>query len=56
MFVIQEEVPVVPVAVHDTAHVMALRPGDGGVADRRDVGSFAGHAFGVQAAPVPTRP
>jgi hypothetical protein len=26
----------------------ALRPEDGGVADRRDLGSFAGHAFGVQ--------
>jgi hypothetical protein len=30
--------------------VHALRPEDGGVADRRDLGSFAGHAFGVRAA------
>jgi hypothetical protein len=31
--------------------VASLRPEDGGVADRRDLGSFAGHAFGVT---VPT--
>ncbi len=93
---IREQVPVVPVALHNTAHVMpahgyltilggrvvveildpiptagltfedrhqlkervhgalvhALRPEDGGVADRRDLGSFAGHAWGVHAANV----
>jgi hypothetical protein len=32
------------------ALVHALRPEDGGVADRRDLGSFAGHAYGVHAA------
>jgi 1-acyl-sn-glycerol-3-phosphate acyltransferase len=91
---IEQQMPVVPVALHNTAHVMpahgyltilggrvvveildpvptadlrledrhrlkaqveeslvhALRPEDGGVADRRDLGSFAGHAFGVRAA------
>jgi 1-acyl-sn-glycerol-3-phosphate acyltransferase len=91
VFAIQEQVPVVPVALHNTAQVMpahgylrifggrvvvevldpvptagltfedrhrlrdrvyqsllgALRPDDGGIADRRDLGSFAGHAFGV---------
>jgi 1-acyl-sn-glycerol-3-phosphate acyltransferase len=96
VFAIQEQVPVVPVALHNTAQVMpahgyltilggrvvveildpiptagltfedrhrlkqqvhqalvrALRPEDGGVADRRDLGSFAGHAFGVRAADV----
>jgi 1-acyl-sn-glycerol-3-phosphate acyltransferase len=95
VFAIQEQVPVVPVALHNTAQVMpahgyltifggrvvveildpiptagltfedrhrlkeqvhealvaSLRPEDGGVADRRDLGSFAGHAFG---ATVPT--
>ena len=95
VFAIEEQVPVVPVALHNTAQVMpahgyltilggrvvveildpiptagltfedrhrlkeqvhealvqALRPEDGGVADRRDLGSFAGHAFG---ATVPT--
>jgi len=94
VFAIQEQVPVVPVALHNTAQAMpahgyltvlggrvvvevldpiptagltfedrqqlkervrdvlvkALRPEDGGVADRRDLGSFAGHAFGVHAA------
>jgi 1-acyl-sn-glycerol-3-phosphate acyltransferase len=94
VFAIQEQVPVVPVALHNTAQVMpahgyltilggrvvvevldpiptagltfedrhrlkqqvhqalvqALRPEDGGVADRRDLGSFAGHARGVHAA------
>jgi 1-acyl-sn-glycerol-3-phosphate acyltransferase len=94
VFAIQEQVPVVPVALHNTAQVMpahgyltvlggrvvvevldpiptaglkfedrhrlkeeankalvqVLRPEDGGVADRRDLGSFAGHAFGVRAA------
>jgi hypothetical protein len=34
------------------ALVEALRPADGGVGDRRDLGSFAGHAFGVHAANV----
>ena len=98
MFAIEQQVPVVPVAIHNTAHVMpahgyltilggrvvveildpiptagltfedrhelkervrkalvqALRPEDGGVADRRELGSFAGHAFGVHApAPAP---
>jgi 1-acyl-sn-glycerol-3-phosphate acyltransferase len=92
VFAIQEQVPVVPVALHNTAQVMpahgyltilggrvvveilepiptaglgfedrhrlkeqvhgtlvqALRPDDGGIADRRDLGSFAGHAFGVR--------
>jgi 1-acyl-sn-glycerol-3-phosphate acyltransferase len=33
-----------------TALLEALRPEDGGVGDRRDLGSFAGHAFGVHAA------
>lgn len=90
---IEQNVPVVPVAVHNTAHVMpahgyltvlggrvvvevldpiptagltladrhqlkervrealaaALRSTDGGIADRPDLGSFAGHAFGVHA-------
>jgi hypothetical protein len=32
--------------------IQALRPEDGGVAERRDLGSFAGHAFGVPAAPA----
>jgi 1-acyl-sn-glycerol-3-phosphate acyltransferase len=94
VFAITQQVPVVPVALHNTAQVMpahgyltilggrvvveildpiptagltfedrhhvkerahaaltqALRPEDGGVADRRDLGSFAGHAFGVPAA------
>ena len=94
VFAIEQQVPVVPVAVHNTAYVMpahgyltilggrvvveildpiptaglrfedrhqlkdrardallrALRPEDGGVADRRDLGSFAGHAFGVETA------
>ena len=97
VFAIQEQVPVVPVALHNTAQVMpahgyltvlggrvvvevldpiptagltiedrqrlkeqvhqalvqALRPEDGGVADRRDLGSFAGHAFGVRGASTP---
>jgi 1-acyl-sn-glycerol-3-phosphate acyltransferase len=96
---IEQQVPIVPVAIHNTAHVMpahgyltilggrvvveildpiptagltfedrhelkervrnaliqALRPEDGGVADRRELGSFAGHAFGVQAATSATR-
>jgi 1-acyl-sn-glycerol-3-phosphate acyltransferase len=96
VFAIQEQVPVVPVALHNTAQVMpahgyltvlggrvvvelldpirtaglkfedrhrlkeqvrkilieALRPEDGGVADRRDLGSFVGHAFGVHGASV----
>jgi 1-acyl-sn-glycerol-3-phosphate acyltransferase len=90
---IEQQIPVVPVAIHNAAHVMpahgyltilggrvvvevldpvptagltladrhqlkervrealvgALRPEDGGVGDRRDLGSFAGHAFGVDA-------
>jgi 1-acyl-sn-glycerol-3-phosphate acyltransferase len=94
VFAIHQQVPVVPVALHNTAQVMpshgyltilggrvvvetlrpiptggltvedrhrvneqvratlveALRPEDGGVGDRRDLGSFAGHAFGVRAA------
>jgi len=89
---IEQQVPVVPVAIHNSAHVMpahgylsilggrvvveildpiptddltlgdrhalkervrdallrALRPEDGGVADRQDLGSFAGHAWGVR--------
>jgi 1-acyl-sn-glycerol-3-phosphate acyltransferase len=93
---IEQQVPVVPVAIHNTAQVMpahgyltirggrvvveildpiptaglgledrhalkervreallqALRPEDGGVADRRELGSFAGHAFGVRVAPA----
>ena len=93
VFAIQQQIPLVPVAIHNTAYVMpahgyltilggrvvveildpiptagltledrhalkeqvrnalvqALRPEDGGVADRRDLGSFAGHAFGVHA-------
>jgi hypothetical protein len=32
--------------------VDALRPEDGGVADRGDLGSFVGHAFGVYALDV----
>jgi len=99
VFAIEEQVPVVPVALHNTAQVMpahgyltilggrvvvevldpiptagltfedrhqlkgrvhgvlvqALRPDDGGVADRRDLGSFAGHAFGVRAAAAAAR-
>jgi 1-acyl-sn-glycerol-3-phosphate acyltransferase len=99
VFAIQEQVPVVPVALHNTAQVMpahgyftilggrvvvevldpiptagltfedrhqlkeqvhrtlvqALRPDDGGVADRRDLGPFTGHAFGVHAADVAAR-
>jgi 1-acyl-sn-glycerol-3-phosphate acyltransferase len=94
VFAIREQVPVVPVALHNTAQVMpahgyltvlggrvvveildpiptagltledrhrlkeqvrkalveALRPQDGGLADRRDLGSFAGHAVGVRVA------
>jgi 1-acyl-sn-glycerol-3-phosphate acyltransferase len=94
VFAIEEQVPVVPVALHNTAQVMpahgyltilggrvvveildpiptagltredrhllkeqvrqrliaALRPEDGGTADRSDLGSFAGHAFGVREA------
>jgi hypothetical protein len=93
VFAIQQQVPVVPVALHNAAQVMpahgyltivggrvvvevldpiqtaglgfedrqhlkervrralvdALRPEDGGVADRGDLGSFAGYAFGVHA-------
>jgi len=102
VFAIQEQVPVVPVALHNTAQAMpahgyltvlggrvvvevldpiptagltfadrhrlkeqvrnalvqALRSEDGGVAERRDLGSFAGHAFGVHGARVgeETRP
>jgi 1-acyl-sn-glycerol-3-phosphate acyltransferase len=96
VFAIQEQVAVVPVALHNTAQVMpahgyltilggrvvveildpiptaglgfedrqrlkeqvrgtllgALRPEDGGVADRGELGSFAGHAFGVRPAEV----
>jgi 1-acyl-sn-glycerol-3-phosphate acyltransferase len=96
VFAIEEQVSVVPVALHNAAQVMpahgyltilggrvvveildpiptaglafedrhrlqeqahealvrALRPEDGGVADRRDLGSFAGHAFGVHVADV----
>jgi 1-acyl-sn-glycerol-3-phosphate acyltransferase len=99
VFAIQEQVPVVPVALHNTAQgmpahgyltilggrvvvellrpiptagltfedrhrlkdqvrtalVQALRPEDGGVGNRRDLGSFAGHAFGVHAATVAAR-
>jgi len=105
VFAIREQVPVVPVALHNTAQVMpahgyltilggrvvveildpiptagltfedrhqlkervhgalvhALRPEDGGVADGRDLGSFAGHAFGgpvakaAQELPCPER-
>jgi 1-acyl-sn-glycerol-3-phosphate acyltransferase len=95
VFAIQAGVPVVPVAVHNTAEVMpahgylsilggrvvveildpiptshttvddrgtlkdqarktlleALRPVDGGVAERRDLGTFHGHAFGVRITP-----
>jgi 1-acyl-sn-glycerol-3-phosphate acyltransferase len=91
VFAIHQQVPIVPVALHNTAQVMpahgyltilggrvvveilrpiltvgltledrqrlkdqaravlveALRREDGGVGDRRDLGSFAGHAFGV---------
>ena len=94
VFAIEQQLPVVPVALHNTAYVMpahryltilggrvvvevlepiptaglrfedrhrlkeqvrkaliaALRPEDGGVTERRDLGSFAGHAFGVRAA------
>jgi 1-acyl-sn-glycerol-3-phosphate acyltransferase len=93
VFAIHQQVPVVPVALHNTAQVMpshgyltilggrivvevlrpiptagltfedrhrlsdqvraalleSLRPEDGGVGDRRDLGSFAGHAVGVAA-------
>ncbi len=96
VFAIQEQVAVVPIALHNTAQVMpahgyltilggrvvveildpiptaglgfedrhglkeqvrgsllrALRPEDGGVADRRDLGPFASRAFGVRAAAV----
>ena len=96
VFAIHQQVPVVPVALHNTAQVMpahgyltilggrivveilrpiptagltfedrdrlkervraalleALRPQDGGVADRRDLDFLAGHAFGVHAATV----
>ena len=92
VFAIQAQVPIVPIAVHNTANVMpahgylsilggpvvveildpistagmttedrnhlkeqvrktlieALRPSDGGVAERKDLGSFRGHAFGVK--------
>lgn len=92
VFAIHQQVPVVPVALHNTAQVMpahgyltilggrvvvellspiptaglnfedrhrlreqvrgallgALRPEDGGVADRSDLGSFSGHACGVR--------
>jgi 1-acyl-sn-glycerol-3-phosphate acyltransferase len=92
VFAIHQQVPVVPIALHNTAQVMpahgyltilggrvvvellspiptagltfedrlglkeqargallgALRPEDGGVADRRDLGSFSGHACGVR--------
>lgn len=95
VFAIQAQVPVVPVAVHNTAAVMpargylsilggrvvveildpiptagltledrhhvrdttrkalieALRPEDGGVAGRRDLGSFRRHAWGVRVRP-----
>jgi 1-acyl-sn-glycerol-3-phosphate acyltransferase len=37
------------------ALLQALRPEDGGIADRRDLGSFAGHAFGVRATPAEAR-
>jgi 1-acyl-sn-glycerol-3-phosphate acyltransferase len=91
---IEQQIPVVPIAIHNTAYVMpahgyltipggrvvveildpiptagltiedrhrlkeqvrkalveALRPADGGIGDRRDLGSFAGHASGVHAA------
>lgn len=94
VFAIHQQVPVVPVALHNTAQVMpahgylsipgghivveilppvpttgltiedrhhvkeqvrdtlleALRPEDGGVADRGDLGSFSGQAFGVHIA------
>jgi 1-acyl-sn-glycerol-3-phosphate acyltransferase len=97
VFAIQAQVPVVPVAVHNTANVMpahgylsilggpvvveildpvptagmttedrnhlkeqvrktlieALRPSDGGVAERKDLGSFSGHAFGVRVRGTP---
>jgi 1-acyl-sn-glycerol-3-phosphate acyltransferase len=93
VFAIQARVPVVPVALHNTANVMpahgylsilggpvvveildpipttgmtiedrttikdtvrktlieALRPSDGGVSERKDLGSFRGRAFGVTA-------
>jgi 1-acyl-sn-glycerol-3-phosphate acyltransferase len=96
---IEHQVPVVPVAIHNTAYVMpahgyltilggrvvveildpipttgltledrhvlkarvlkalgqALRPEDGGVTDRPDLGSFAGHAFGVHSVSQPTQ-
>jgi 1-acyl-sn-glycerol-3-phosphate acyltransferase len=92
VFAIHQQLPIVPVALHNTAQVMpahgfltilggrvlvevldpiptvgltfedrhrlseqvrtallrALRPEDGGIGDRRDLGSFAGHAFGVR--------
>jgi 1-acyl-sn-glycerol-3-phosphate acyltransferase len=94
VFAIEQQLPVVPLALHNTAQVMpahgyltipggrvvvevldpiptavltlderhqlkervaeallgALRPEDGGTADRRDLGPFAGHAFGVRSA------
>ena len=97
VFAIHQQVPIVPIALHNTAQVMpahgyltilggrvvvevlrpiptagltfedrhrlseqvrtalleALRREDGGVGDRSDLGSFAGHAFGVRA---PARP
>jgi 1-acyl-sn-glycerol-3-phosphate acyltransferase len=99
VFAIQDQVPVVPVALHNSVYVMpahgyrtilggrivveilhpiptaglgfedrhrlkeqvrtamleALRPEDGDIADRRDLGSFLSHAFGVRAASVPAR-
>jgi 1-acyl-sn-glycerol-3-phosphate acyltransferase len=99
VFAIQQQVPVVPVAIHNTAQVMpahgyltilggrvvvevlrpipttglafedrhrlkeqaraalveALRSEDGGTGDRRDLGAFAGHAFGVHPAAAPAR-
>jgi 1-acyl-sn-glycerol-3-phosphate acyltransferase len=100
VFAIEEQVPIVPVALHNTAQVMpahgyltivggrvvveildpiptagldfearhhlkervraalvdALRPEDGGVADRTDLGSFAGHAHGVRAVAAAVEP
>ena len=97
VFAVQQQIPVVPVALHNTAQVMpahgyltilggrvvvealrpiptagltfedrhrlseqvrtalveVLRPADGGVADRSDLGSFAGHAFGVHEVRIP---
>lgn len=96
VFALEQQVPVVPVALHNTAQVMpahgyltipggrvvvelldpiptagltfedrhrlmeqvydtlvaALRPEDGGVADRGDLGCFAGHACGVHATDI----